>query len=61
MKILITGGGNKVLNKRQDRIISFMHNSQNWILGKELANVLGVSDRTIRSDIAYINSPMVMS
>lgn len=55
MKILITGGGNKVLNKRQDRIISFMHNSQNWILGKELANVLGVSDRTIRSDIAYIN------
>jgi lichenan operon transcriptional antiterminator len=44
-----------VLNKRQEKVISFMHNSKDWILGKEIAKVLGVSDRTIRSDIAYIN------
>ncbi|QAT41624.1 transcription antiterminator [Clostridium sp. JN-9] len=33
----------------------FMHNSKDWIIGKELAKVLGVSDRTIRSDISHIN------
>jgi lichenan operon transcriptional antiterminator len=45
-----------VLNKRQEKIIMFMHNSKGWIIGKEIAKVLGVSDRTIRSDIANINS-----
>ncbi|MFL0246158.1 BglG family transcription antiterminator [Clostridium sp. WILCCON 0185] len=45
-----------MLNKRQEKIILFMHNSKGWIIGKELAKVLGVSDRTIRSDIAHINS-----
>jgi lichenan operon transcriptional antiterminator len=44
-----------VLNKRQEKIISFMHGGKDWILGKELAKFLGVSDRTIRSDMAYIN------
>lgn len=45
-----------MLNKRQEKIIMFMHNSKGWIIGKEIAKVLGVSDRTIRSDIANINS-----
>lgn len=45
-----------VINKRQEKIIMFMHNSKGWIIGKELAMALGVSDRTIRSDIANINS-----
>jgi lichenan operon transcriptional antiterminator len=44
-----------VLNKRQKRIITFMRNSRDWIIGKELAKVFWVSDRTIRNDIAHIN------
>lgn len=44
-----------VLNKRQEKIIMLMHDGENWIVGKELAGILGVSDRTIRSDIAHIN------
>lgn len=43
-------------NKRQKKIIMLLHDSQNWIIGKELAKILGVSDRTIRSDIAQINN-----
>ena len=39
MQILITGRGIKVLNKIEERNISFMHSSQNWILGNELAKV----------------------
>jgi len=45
-----------VLNKRQEKIIMLMQDSKDWIIGKELAKVMGVSDRTIRSDVAQINS-----
>jgi lichenan operon transcriptional antiterminator len=54
--MMVLESGDRVLNKRQEKIILFMHNSKGWIIGKELAKVLGVSDRTIRSDIAHINS-----
>lgn len=52
---MIQGRGNKVLNKRQEKIIMYMHDNNGWIIGKELARVLGVSDRTIRSDVSHIN------
>lgn len=44
-----------MLNKRQEKIIMYMHDNKGWIIGKELAKLLGVSDRTIRSDIVHIN------
>ncbi|MFV0479046.1 MAG: BglG family transcription antiterminator [Anaerorhabdus sp.] len=43
------------MNKRQERIILFLENSQSWITGKELGKLLGVSDRTIRTDMNSIN------
>ncbi|WP_296880284.1 PRD domain-containing protein [Thomasclavelia sp.] len=43
-----------MLNKRQNHIIDILNNN-NWITGKELAKLLNVSDRTIRSDIDVIN------
>ena len=45
----------KTLNKRQKDIISILANNQTWIKGKQLAQLAGVSDRTIRSDIDAIN------
>lgn len=45
----------KTLNKRQNDIISILNENKNWIKGKQLAQLLGVSDRTIRSDIDAIN------
>ena len=44
-----------MLNKRQKKIIMLMNEDKNWIMGKELAKLFGVSDRTIRNDIAKIN------
>ena len=43
------------LNKRQEKIIMMMNDSNDWITGKELSKLLNVSDRTIRSDIDSIN------
>lgn len=43
------------LNKRQERIIMMMNDSNDWITGKELSKLLNVSDRTIRSDMDAIN------
>lgn len=45
----------KVLNKRQKDIIAILFENKTWIKGKELAQLVGVSDRTIRSDIDVIN------
>ena len=45
----------KMLNKRQKDIISILNENKNWIKGKQLAQLVGVSDRTIRSDIDVIN------
>ncbi|WP_028044598.1 BglG family transcription antiterminator [Candidatus Stoquefichus massiliensis] len=44
-----------MLNKRQERIISIFYENKEWITGKELARLMSVSDRTIRSDIDAIN------
>lgn len=44
-----------MLNARQENIISILYENKNWITGKELAQLVGVSDRTIRSDIDAIN------
>lgn len=44
-----------MLNKRQMHIIDILNDSGRWLTGKEIANVLNVTDRTIRSDIEAIN------
>lgn len=44
-----------MLNKRQEKIIKLLDNSKCWMTGKEIAQLMGVSDRTIRSDIDTIN------
>lgn len=44
-----------MLNKRQKNIISILKEQSDWITSKNLSNILGVSDRTIRSDINTIN------
>ncbi len=44
-----------MLNKRQNKLILILTQMQDWIKNKELAVLLGVSDRTVRSDIATIN------
>lgn len=44
-----------MLNKRQMHIIDILNDSGGWLTGKEIASVLNVTDRTIRSDIEAIN------
>lgn len=44
-----------LLNERQEKILIMLKNNNSWITGKEMSQLLNVSDRTIRSDIAYIN------
>lgn len=44
-----------MLTKRQNMIMTIMNNQKDWIIGKDLAKLLNVSDRTIRNDIAAIN------
>lgn len=44
-----------MLTKRQNMIMTIMNNQKDWIVGKDLAKLLNVSDRTIRNDIAAIN------
>ena len=44
-----------MLNHRQLRIIDILNNCDDWRTGKELANLLNVTDRTIRSDIEAIH------
>lgn len=44
-----------LLNERREKILMMLKNNNSWITGKEMSQLLNVSDRTIRSDIAYIN------
>lgn len=44
-----------MMNERQNKLLQLLKNSQKWITGKELAEILNVSDRTVRSDIEAIN------
>lgn len=43
------------MNKRHHQILSIL-NQDDWITGKELSNILRVTDRTIRYDIEKINN-----
>ncbi len=42
------------MNQRQENLVRLLSERKRWMTGKELAGLLGVSDRTIRSDIAVI-------
>jgi lichenan operon transcriptional antiterminator len=44
-----------MLTKRQKKIMAYLKKHGSWLTGKELAELLTVSDRTIRSDIGKIN------
>lgn len=44
-----------MLNQRQEKLIILLENSSRWINASELSGVLGVSRRTIRSDVNAIN------
>lgn len=44
-----------MLSKRQNRIVSILNSEMGPVTGKELGQALGVSDRTIRSDVDAIN------
>lgn len=43
------------MNKRQEKIIAFLEKEGTWIKGKDLALIMHVSTRTIRSDMEAIN------
>ncbi|MGL4773297.1 MAG: BglG family transcription antiterminator [Clostridium sp.] len=45
-----------MLQERQNRIIKYLSSTEEWVKGKELAKVLSVTDRTIRTDILEINN-----
>lgn len=45
-----------MLTKRQNDIIDILTSQKDWIIGKDLAKYLSVSDRTIRNDIVAINN-----
>lgn len=45
---------------RQRMILKILYERKAWMKGRELAIALGVSDRTVRNDIAYINSVLQM-
>lgn len=44
-----------MINERQKRIIKYLTESKDWKKGKEISLLMGVSDRTIRSDMDAIN------
>ena len=43
-----------MLTDRQLNIIDILNDNNTWITGKEISNILNVSDRTIRLDISTI-------
>lgn len=45
-----------MLSTRQLHIIDILNDNLNWITGKEISNILNVSDRTVRLDISTINN-----
>ena len=44
-----------MLSKRQSHIVDILNNEMRPVTGKDLGKALGVSDRTIRSDVEAIN------
>ncbi|MEJ8737900.1 PRD domain-containing protein [Erysipelotrichaceae bacterium HCN-30851] len=53
------------MNERQEKILRILKNERKFITGKEFAELLNVSDRTVRSDIEQINKssskPIIIS
>lgn len=43
---------------RQRKILKILYDKKNWVKGSEIALEIGVTDRTVRNDIAYINSAL---
>lgn len=43
------------MNKRQSDLLTRLYESKSWVLGKDLALLLNVTDRTIRNDILKIS------
>ena len=43
------------MNKRQEKILHILGEENKWFTANELAKLLSVSNRTIRSDIDTIN------
>lgn len=46
------------MNERQSKIIAFLDKENDWVKGKDIALIMHVSTRTIRSDIEAINHQM---
>lgn len=47
-----------MLNKRQEQLLAILTEKQDWMTSRQLSGLLGVTDRTIRSDIDAINRSM---
>lgn len=45
---------NAILSERQRRLLMYLATSDDWMTGRELAKLMDVSDRTIRTDIESI-------
>ena len=43
------------MNDRQEKLLELLAEKKDWMTSRELAGVLRVTDRTIRSDIDVIN------
>lgn len=46
------------MNERQAKIVAFLDKEDTWVKGKDIALIMHVSTRTIRSDIDAINSQL---
>lgn len=44
------------IHARQKKILEYLINQRTWVKGRQLAAELGVTDRTVRNDVSYINS-----
>ena len=44
-----------MLNNRQERLLELLMERQDWMTSRQLARLLNVTDRTIRSDVDAVN------
>lgn len=61
VSLTIYNNGNRkepAVNERQEKLIAFLEKEGTWIKGKDLALIMHVSTRTIRSDIEAINAQL---
>ena len=43
---------------REKKILSLLNSKHGIVTGKELSTLIGVSERTIRSDVSHINTAL---